>query len=316
MKKLHNPPVRQHTIPDFYLRRFSDANSMVWVYDREKKELRSQPTKDTTIEKDFYTFQTKKGRENYTIETDILAKSIESRADKIIGNLDKGNLPLILENRRDLCEFVTMQYLRTTAFRRDVSYSYEQFSKIMLRMSFYNKERAQHTIDGYEKKTGKKLGLTPEEGMEFVKKDDFRIEVPKEYHLSQVLESFDEFYNIFFKMNWVFVRTTRNHFFLTSDNPLSVIRFGARPLQPYHISLAEITLPLAPSLCLYMHEYGGTTIWNDAADKTIDNFNFRTALSSDRFIISRKRKQLLELVKKSKIDQRQRKPAVKIDSSF
>ncbi|MFZ5366501.1 MAG: DUF4238 domain-containing protein [Patescibacteria group bacterium] len=316
MKNQPRAPVKQHTMPNFYLKRFSDTNSMVWVYDREKKELRKQPTKDTTIERDFYTFHTKDGDKNLSIEIDLFAKSIEERANRVIEKLEKGTLPNLPEERRDLCEFVTTQYLRTTAFRRDVSYSYEQFSKIMLRMSFFNEERAQKTIENFERNTGQKFDITPEEAMKFIKEDKYKIEVPKEYHLTFMLESFKEFYGIFFRLNWVFVRSARNNLFLTSDNPFSVMRFGAVPLQPYHISLAELTLPLSSRICLYMHKYGGVTFWQDADDKIINNFNLRTIFFSDRFIISRKRKQLLNLVKKSKIDKMPRKPGIKIESPF
>jgi len=186
----------------------------------------------------------------------------------------------------------------------------------MLKMSFYDKERATQSIEGYKKHTGKSLGLTPEEGIKFVKDDNYHIDAPKEYLLKLMLDSFNEFYKIFFQMNWVFMKATRNNFFVTSDNPLSVLRFGAKPFMPYHISHAEVTLPLTPQICLYMNEYGGTTFWQNGTEKEVLNFNYRTIRSSDRYIISKKRKQLLELVKISNIDKIPREPAVKIDSPF
>lgn len=316
MVSIQKPPTKQHTIPKFYLKRFSDSNLCVWAYDRVSKELRKQPSKDTTIERDFYTFNIKKGKKSYAIETDILAQNIEKRADIVMAKLEQGQLPTTIDDRRDLCEFVTMQYLRTTAFRRDANYLYEQFSKIMLRMSFGDMEKAKRTIAGYEKHTGEKLGLTPEEGIKFVKDDNYSIDVPKEYALRLMLDSFKEFYGIFFRMNWVFVKSPNNKLFITSDNPFTVLRFDAKPFVPYHISHAELTLPLTPHTCLYMNEYGGATYWQEGRDKEIDNFNCRTAISSDRYVISRKRKQLIQLVKISNLDKIPRQAAVKISSPF
>lgn len=309
------PPKKQHTVSDFYLRRFADSNSFVWVYDREKKELRSQPTKDTTIEKDFYTFNSRSGDKDYSIEIDLFANNLEPRANKVISNLEKGVLP-DKEGRRDLSEFVAFQYLRTTASRQDLSYSYAEFTKLRLRSFFLNKERAKQTIENIEKDTGQKFGVTVDEAMEFANSDRFIVEAPKEYHLWFMLSSFKEFYSIYFQLNWTFFRAPKNSLFITSDNPLAIMRFNTHPFYGQHLGLAESTLPLTPEISLFMSQKGTVTTWKTANDKLANNLNIRTAIYSDRYLISRKRKQLDKLVKKTNIGQKPRVPRIKIEAPF
>lgn len=310
------PPRKQHTVPNSYLVRFADSNSRVWVYDREKKELRKQPTEDTTIEPNFYTYRNKNGDKNYSIETDLFGKSIEPRASRIIDNLVKGNLPNFTDNRRDLCEFVTMQYLRSTAFRRDSNFAYSEMNKMMMRMSFLDEKRAKQTLDGYEKFTGSKLDTTPSEMVRYMREGNFDFEIPPEHHLQTMLSYFNEFYKIFFVMNWIFVRSKSNLTFITSDNPFSVMRFNSNPMQANHICNGELTIPISPSICLFMHDNGMATFWQDVDEKVVTNFNFRTIRFSDRYLISRKRKQLIKLIKDSKVDNLPRAPMIKLDTPY
>ena len=217
------------------------------------------------------------------------------------------------EGRRDLSEFVAFQYLRTTASRQDLSYSYAEFTKLRLRSFFLNKEKTKRTIENIEKDTGQKFGVTVDEAMEFANSDRFIVEAPKEYHLWFMLTSFKEFYSIYFQLNWTFFRAPKNNLFITSDNPLSIIRFNAHPFYGQHLGLAESTLPLTPEISLFMSQRGVVTTWETANDRLANNLNIRTAISSDRYLISRKRKQLDKLVKKTNIDQKPRVPRIKIE---
>lgn len=315
MSASNKPPKKQHTVPISYLSRFADTRNFVWIYDRERKEIRNQPISDTTIEKDYYTFQNPDGSNNYSVETNVLAKEIEAKGNIAIQTIADGKM-LTDAEREYLCSFVTIQWLRTTASRRDFEHASEQFNKILLKMRFGTPEMAKRTIERYEKDTGEKLNASPEGMTEFVNSDNYSIKIPKELHIQHMLQSFRDIFSELYSLNWVIVRTTPNDYFLTSDNPLFVLRKGARPFVPYHISHGETTIPLTPHVLLYMHGMGATTTVFHANKRDVQNFNSRTMLSSDRFIISRKRGLLVDFVKQTKIDSVPRGPSVRVDSPF
>lgn len=306
-----NEPVKQHTVPNSYLLKFADTRGFTWVYDRKLKELRNQPTKDTTIEKDYYTFTQRSGKKLYTLEK-TFANIIEAKFNPIISKLEKGE-ELLRDEYGYLCAFVAFQWVRTTASRRDFDYATEEFAKFWIKLNFRTPEVSKHSLDRYEKGTGKKLGVTPEQATKFAS-DNFRVKVPQEYHIKYIVTSFNDFYKELFDLNWLILTAGDNDYFLTCDNPFYVQRKKAPPLMPQHLSVGEITLPLTSKLCLYMHGKGRAFGFMAINKKEVEQINYRTMFSSDRFVISRKRKILINLVKMSKIDALPMKPRIKFSS--
>lgn len=308
-----NNPIKQHTVPNSYLLRFADSRGFTWVYDRQTKELRNQPTKDTTIEKDFYTFTKRDGTKLYNMEK-MFADLIEGKFNQIVRKLEKEE-QLTPEEYGYLGAFATFQWVRTTASRRNFDYATEEFTKFWIKLNFRTPEDAKRSLDRYEKGTGKQAGITPEEAMKFTQ-SNFIVKVPKEYHIKHIATSYDNFYKELFDLNWLILMAKDNDYFITSDNPFWVQRRKAPPFVPQHLSIGEITLPLTPKMCLYMHGKGrafGTMFINK---KEVRQINFRTIFASDRFIISRKRSDLVQLVQETKIDKVLRKPGVKLSTPF
>lgn len=310
---MNNVPIKQHTVPNSYLLRFADSRGFTWVYDRKLKELRNQPTKDTTIEKNYYTFTQRSGNKLYNLEK-MFANIIEAHYNPIVDKLSQGQ-ELLLDEYGYLCAFAAFQWTRTTASRRNFDYATEEFAKLIMKMNFRTPEVSKSSIDRYEKNTGKKLGVTPEEATKFAQ-GNFRVKVPQEHHIKFIATSFNDFYKELFDLNWLILTADDNEYFLTCDNPFNVQRRKAPPFIPQHLSIGEITLPLTPKLCLYMHGKGRAFGFMAINKKEVEQINFRTIYSSDRFIISRKRKMLIDLVKKSKIDSLPMRPTVKFSSPF
>lgn len=307
-------PKKQHTVPNSYLLRFADSRGFVWVYDRVPREIRSQPTKDTTIEQDFYTFSNKKGEKDYTLESKVFGEILEPQINRIIRKLESEDV-LTRNDYGYLGAFATFQWLRTTASRRDSDYMTAETAKLHMRITFRDPESSQRAIDEYERATGSKLGITPEQATQFVK-GNFGVKVPKEYHIRFMATVFSDFYKELFDLNWLILRAKKNDYFLTSDNPFFVARKRGNPLVPQHLSLGEITLPLTPKICLYMHGRGRGFGTMEISKKEVEQINCRTIYSSDRFVISRKLSDLKGLVKKTKLDSIPRKPSVILESPF
>lgn len=314
-KKKKSLPKKQHTIPKFYLDNFADKNQYVWVYDRVKNELRNQPTKDTSIERHFYTLGVGSEEEDYIIETEAFAKRIEPRSTKVITKVLKGE-KLSDGDHDDLCVFLVVQHLRTTSYRRDADHINQEMSKMLMKMSMGTPERAAVTMKNMEKDTGNKTDISPEEMAEFVSGGKYDFVVPKEYSLSNMIDNAEKLFPIFRAMRMTIVKNETDVFLVTSDNPVSIYRHNPHPFYGKHIIEAEITCPISPMVCVYLSQLGNEVISIPATDKMVRQFNVRTMLFSDRYVIGRKRKQLDAMVKEIKLENAPRRPHVQVDSPF
>ena len=63
-----NEPRRQHLVPNFFLRRFANANQQVAVVNRVTGERTVQKTDNVMVEHNFYTFQSTAGEISYELE--------------------------------------------------------------------------------------------------------------------------------------------------------------------------------------------------------------------------------------------------------
>ena len=77
-------PKRHHYLPQFYLKGFC-RNEHLWVYDREKNEIRRQTPINTAIQTHYYSFENKDGEKNTEIESFL--SEIEGLTKPILGKI-------------------------------------------------------------------------------------------------------------------------------------------------------------------------------------------------------------------------------------
>jgi len=77
-----NPSRRHHYLPQFYLRRFTDEEGLVSLFDRETKEFRRQPPVNTALRKHFYTVTDADGLKSDGIEQ--MFSGLDSNARDVI----------------------------------------------------------------------------------------------------------------------------------------------------------------------------------------------------------------------------------------
>ncbi|MBL7057758.1 DUF4238 domain-containing protein [Patescibacteria group bacterium] len=134
-----NNPIKQHTVPNFYLKNFADKNLCVWVCDKKKKELRKQPTKDTAIINDYYTFINSSNEKDYKVEKELFASTIEKEMsaiqNKILNNLEYDD-----NDKKIICRFLTFQFSRTTKFKEDFEKIYTSILGETLNNKFCNEK--------------------------------------------------------------------------------------------------------------------------------------------------------------------------------
>ncbi len=108
-------PKRHHYLPQFYLRGFCPAGDL-WMYDREKGEIRRRNPKTVAVQKGFYAVRGPEGELDYA-EVEKRLGVVETQAAPVIRKLDAGGA-LELKERYALAMFVALLKYRTTAFER------------------------------------------------------------------------------------------------------------------------------------------------------------------------------------------------------
>jgi hypothetical protein len=111
---------RHHTVPAFYIRRFTNPRGQVWVQDRRRAEPGLSKDTDLAV-KDFYTFTNRDGQADGRIEQ--LLEKVESAAAPALDRLCSAvawNAPLSGEDRSSIATFVAFQTARGQRKRREV----------------------------------------------------------------------------------------------------------------------------------------------------------------------------------------------------
>jgi hypothetical protein len=95
-----------------------------------------------------------------------------------------------------------------------------------------------------------------------------------------------------------------------------VARIGAHPIYGLPLEYAEITMPISPKYCIFLHKPGRVMARFIADERRVREINKRIGLNAEREIISHERKLLDRIVQVVKQYQQQRSPGIAMDSPW
>ena len=277
---MDNNPIKQHTVPQLYLRFFADSNEGLWVFDQKKHEIRKQPVKDTTILRDFYTLENNKGEKDYKVEVDLFSNGIEKDFAPVLNSITK-NKKILEEDRKIIFNFVIFQLGRTTKFNNDYREIFKRKYEEKLRNDYK---------DIIEKKKIKRIEVIPH----------------KNTNIKGMVTGLKILSDRFKDMGIVLIETkgVGTEQFLTSDNPVILLKATRKRDYEGNIideSLSLIFFPLSPNLALLINDKKSNK--NEIVNKEMVGFlNDALINQSDRYIISRGRKNLLNCAKKDRVE--------------
>ncbi|MEO6533577.1 MAG: DUF4238 domain-containing protein [Pseudolysinimonas sp.] len=104
-----------HTVPQFYLKAFGDAQKRIWATDLATNSGKLIPIKKATAIDSFYLIETKTGEEHQGWED--LFGLLETGASRSIRRVLNGEWPLRRDPRERLANWIAAQYLRTPKMR-------------------------------------------------------------------------------------------------------------------------------------------------------------------------------------------------------
>lgn len=284
-----NEPKRHHTVPQFYLRRFS-IDEKVELIERDDTK-RSFPTSisNALVENHFYSLPGVNEAPDTTFEK-MLADRVEGPgADGIRRIIDQGRAPTFPRLRSKIAQLVAFQYLRGPSSRHATVEQYkalvENTAKCLTPDMYKSYVRTMMLDD-----------VSDNEAQELYKfaQDDklYRIEVSSEslLHAQLALKSVPPIASRLLARHWEVVEF-KDPLLITGDEPVALMDDAAvDPGETLGVSLAStIAFPTDPWHAILMHRIGGAEIrgrrvgGNDLAHR----INRHVAFSCHRFIVQR-----------------------------
>ncbi|EKD99434.1 MAG: hypothetical protein ACD_22C00256G0007 [uncultured bacterium] len=300
---------KQHYIPRFYLRKFSQNDETLNVYDR-KKGKNGEFRKDQSIneighENNFYTY-TDIGGERKNLE-DVFGQ-FESSAGKILNKIENKEI-LTPEDKEYFSVFLSLLYLRTPTSKKYMNKGTEQLYKETMRMELATTPKEKFR-EFYEKKFGK--GISDEKLEDLIdfgvneKRSEIKVDIPNSYWIKQMLQLSMDITPVFNMLNWRVFFSEQKHAFIASDNPFLLIT-TEKPDPFWGVGLltqgALKVVPLTSNICLIMDEpdENPTISYKETTSKELQRaVNGSLTKKCDRCIFSASMGQLEKLVKEHK----------------
>jgi len=316
MSKSKKPTVRQHYVPQSYLRNFTSTpdkaknKQMIFQYDKQERLVKEVPVKDAACVKNIYAYDVKNAfdlPEDTIIEPKGRSQAIESVFSEFIEplqaevirkiqhivdnseylnlsdtNLSFANTLIPVELKESLASCIVFQYLRTDFFKR---HNAEQGARMVEQLTYIR--------NFYEERFNASFDDNMDQSLDFfgrlASNDDFgaymmtSIFSNKEalVHLTQAILQ----YSILLTVNESATK------FITSDVPVQLINHGEKNLMPYFgTPNTEIVFVLTPKIAvtaLYPH-YGtlDRRIMKDLSDESVNRTNRIQFDLSRRFVFS------------------------------
>lgn len=249
--------IRQHFVPQFYLRNFGDR---ICCFDKTREQKFFANPRNIAMKYDFYGGEYE-GLPSLEKDLSQIEKTHSQAIKKLIETKDYYKL-----NQNDkisICEFFALQFLRTESEKNDLSSIFEKLNKWM-----------------HENNMSEYLEMQPMDNL------------VTNHHL-RLIRDYKKFAVLFFNMKFITLENYTPMPFWTSDNPITRQNeydqhfLGSLGIVNRGI---EIHLPISPTLCIWAMD---PTVFNNVSNthkichmKYIIRENFLQLKFSSRFIYS------------------------------
>lgn len=290
-----------HYIPNrSYLANFSDASGKVWVLDETNRIYATNPG-NIFKEQHFYTIKLSTGGGSLVVENTLAI--IEGKFADIYRNKISKSIPLTIEEKVNVSVFLGALHLRTKNRREGLDAALKNLRTQMdkWKQIFLRNKKARDFAATQPQGQGERIGL-----------DDVNeaIENIGDVHNTTIMESLPQIAQRIFDLDWQYLPAPEGEVFVTTDDPLRVLRpeaikeygpnaIGSLPSLEY--TDAEITVPLSSTLALY----GATKGVGDGMlvidKRQLDQINYRTMMYSKDKIVACE-SQILERIRQQIAD--------------
>lgn len=278
-----NRPIGQHYISKFYLGGFTiPGTEKLWVYDKNKPIPRKQSPRKVAKENHFYSVLGIKGINN--VIEDNLAK-IESATAPIFQSLQNHDHQFDTPTERYVFgRFICFLAFRTPQFNRYFHIIAQNVAKTQLIEHFKKKGGLEVVVEEFNRRAKSKT--TPEQFLETFNK--LKIKPPKGSFQILMGEAAMRFIPYFCTMKWLFLRSEKDVFFITSDAP--ILFHDPSNHNPFFKpgilqKTVQIYFPVNRQLCL-LASWEGDGGYRVAEPNLVSDINVKIASEAERCLFS------------------------------
>ncbi|MDD5431650.1 MAG: DUF4238 domain-containing protein [Candidatus Omnitrophica bacterium] len=298
-----SPKTKHHFVPVFYLKGFVNSNGSLWVYDKNDKGLFESSPEGIAYEKHYFSFTNLQGEK----DSETVENAMSELEGKFAGVVKKilNCKELSEKDNLDFALFVSSMMVRVPNMKENIR---ESTGEVIKRTSLFiasNKENFEKMIENYEKNTGKKISMTPEELRQWMlNENNYTVNVDHQYAIGMALSLLDSFARIFFNMKWRFIKATNDYKFMTGDNPLRYFDPTHNPHSFYGVGLAnkniEVTIPLSKDMAAF-GSWERSEGYFQGSNQHVKHINRMTVIASRRFVFAHNKSEIIDkFVKKYK----------------
>ena len=282
IKKLH------HFLPRFYLRGFtSNDEGQIEQYFLSDNNTVTTHINNAGAEKFLYSIRSEDHDKDDKIEN--MFAEFENYMAPAIAKIRQTPKSLSPEEKEWVVQFVTFQYLRTPKIITRAGDLSETFVYERLEELAKDPERL--------KKVHEEAGIKDfsiEELKEFMlkKQDAYKVKFSNNHILGHILKLYGTVFPILFCLNWKVLESPHNHYFVTSDFPVSTLL--PTPTGNIIVSgaignpLAEIAIPISSNLCLTANRNGNNFFKHvKVSTKIVKWINMRTIACANNFLYAK-----------------------------
>jgi hypothetical protein len=300
---------RHHYLPQSYQQRFTQADGLLCLFDRETRTFRRQSPVNTALQNEFYTITNKEGTKSDVIEQQMLAR-LDGVANDVIRRLEARHTGWKDEQER-VCFaiFLALFYTRTPIFDQEQTVFSEHLYRAWMKSNFPTASATTQVLEKLARKSGEELDQkTAEAFFTMIRDDQYDVDVPREHIIKLMVDLSLDFAATLLMLEWTFVHAPADLAFITSDAPFMIAPPPGMENDPRAYGIltpgAAATIPLSPSTCLVMQQgEGGKDRYGGIRKEAARHINENVAKNSDRFIIARDMPYLERLVKRTRVDQ-------------
>jgi len=296
---------KHHYIAQVYLNGFCDQNNMVWSYHKnDPSKVHCQKPDNTAIKKNFYAVD---GVDANVFE-DFLANKIESPAANGLKTLQLGHLPSN-GDRQALAMFFSFMLVRTPTHRVFYEKPHNSERNLILKSYAQDKKFFQKWCNDYENTNKKPIANDIEQLRQEILSGKYQPKLSQNFSLEIMQKSGSYNAAHLLQMKWIIIKAPKNHFFLTSDNPIIITNPMCTSFCSPGLNLenTRVFIPISKNIGLFMIKLDADGLDNQIVSdnsEIVENMNKGIISIASKFIFAHKKSdriiKLIENVNKGK----------------
>jgi hypothetical protein len=255
---------------------------------------------------------------------------IDTKGIKSIRKIDLVNQKQLSAMDRSCISFyIALQYIRTPRYREEVNKLIEAYTKHFMGKDLSHPEKVGMSKENilnhqpknkYEEEALNQIkDMTQEEInmqlFDIIKNKKYGVQITNAGHSKGILKV-DRLAKKIFEMQWLFLVSPKDNFFITSDNPCFTIS-DSKIMNGLLSPRSIIIFPLRPDTCIYISPKlkSKTELYMDLNNNDVKSINELVLNNSYQCVISKDKTQLQDLTKNFNYEKHRKSRDVKVSES-